>query len=106
MQAVWPKRAFQEMLKGKDPNHKTAARHVCDSDDSDDSEQQSGSDSEEDSVRYLFPTEPAEEGKAVCAVGGVHIAWVIDSGAGLNVVDRQTWEYLKTKKVNVHFQTA
>lgn len=96
----------KKKVSGKGTRHATAKHHSCDSDDSDDTEKQSGSDSDEDSVQYLFATDPIREGRAVCAVGDVPIEWVIDSGAGVNVVDRRTWEYLKQQKVRVNFQTT
>ncbi|XP_038116888.1 uncharacterized protein LOC119769064 [Culex quinquefasciatus] len=79
---------------------------MSDSYDSDDSKQQSGSDSEEENVQYLFAMEPVEEAKAVCTVGGVSVKWVVDSGAGVNVIDRQTWERLKEKEVSVSHQST
>lgn len=78
---------------------------VDDSDDSDDLEEDSD-DSDTDQVKYLFATEPDSGEKVVCAVGGVKITWVVDSGAGVNVINRQTWEHLKHRKVRVNHQTT
>lgn len=75
-----------------------------DSDDSDDREEDS--EESDDSVQYLFATEPERGEKVVCAVGGVKVSWVVDSGAGVNVINRQTWEYLKEHKVHVNHQTT
>lgn len=62
---------------------------VEDSDDSDDLEEDS-EDSDSDRVQYLFATEPDCVEKVVCAVGGVKTTWVVDSGAGVNFINRQT----------------
>lgn len=46
----------------------------------------------EDNVQYLFAAEPDCGEKVTCAVGGVKIEWIVDSGAGVNVIDRKTWD--------------
>lgn len=58
-------------------------------------------------VKYVFAanTDDAQEGKVICSVGGVKIKWVVDSGAGVNVVDSKTWSYLKEQKIDVLSQT-
>ncbi|XP_052561925.1 uncharacterized protein LOC128092329 [Culex pipiens pallens] len=78
---------------------------VEDSDDSNDLEEDS-EDSDSDRVQYLFATDPDCVEKVVCAVGGVKTTWVVDSGAGVNVINRQTWEHLKQQKVRVIHQTT
>ncbi|XP_052567403.1 uncharacterized protein LOC128093730 [Culex pipiens pallens] len=78
-------------------------RHGSDSEDSDELEQLSD-DSEEESVQYLFATEPGRKGTVACTVGSVRTNLVIDSGAGVNVIDRRTWEQLKKEKVRVKSQ--
>lgn len=75
------------------------------SEDSDFSEEESDG-SYKDQVKYLFATDPARGEKVVCAVGGVKVTWVVDSGAGVNVINRQTWEHLKQRKVRVNHQTT
>ncbi|XP_039444976.1 uncharacterized protein K02A2.6-like [Culex pipiens pallens] len=58
-------------------------------------------------VRYVFAasTEDAAGEKVVCCIGGVKIKWVVDSGAGVNVMDNATWTYLKQRNVKVISQT-
>ena len=82
-----------------------AELRVNDTDDFEDSEEESGV-SDEEQVHYLFATEPDCGEKVVCAVGGVKITWVVDSGAGVNVINRQTWDHLKKQKVRVNHQTT
>lgn len=62
---------------------------VDNSDDSDDLEENS-EESDEDQVQYLFATESDCGERVVCEVGGVKVNWIVDSGAGVNVINRQT----------------
>nr|XP_029720521.1 uncharacterized protein K02A2.6-like [Aedes albopictus] len=77
---------------------------VADSDDSDDTGNNSEDSDEE--VQYLFATDPDKGEKVVCEVGGVKIEWVVDSGAGVNVITRQAWDFLKKQKVRVTYQST
>lgn len=56
-------------------------------------------------VKYIFAadTDGTQVEKVVCSVGGVKIKWIVDSGAGVNVIDSKTWSYLKQQKVDVLF---
>ena len=60
---------------------------------------------DEGSIQYLFAAEPDCCEKVTCAVGGIKLDWLVDSGAGVNVIDRRTWEQLKKRSVQVNFQT-
>ncbi|XP_055548643.1 uncharacterized protein K02A2.6-like isoform X1 [Wyeomyia smithii] len=42
---------------------------------------------------------------ATCKVGGVQLEWMIDSGAGANVIGADVWRFLKEQQVKVDFQT-
>lgn len=100
------KRCNTKKQKKKDWD-KQRRQVVTDSDSSDGSDKQSeDTDSDDESVRYLFATEPNEGAKVVCAVGGVPVQWVVDSGAGVNVIDRRTWEHLKKENVRVKCQVV
>ncbi|XP_055632421.1 uncharacterized protein K02A2.6-like [Toxorhynchites rutilus septentrionalis] len=75
---------------------------ICDSDDSG-----SGIVDPQDDVKYVFAasTDDTQGDKVVCSVGGVKIKWIVDSGAGVNVIDSNTWSYLKKLKINVLSQS-
>ncbi|XP_055633159.1 uncharacterized protein LOC129773571 [Toxorhynchites rutilus septentrionalis] len=75
---------------------------ICDSDDSG-----SGIVDPQDDVKYVFAasTDDTQGDKVVCSVGGVKINWIVDSGAGVNVIDSNTWSYLKKLKINVLSQS-
>uniref|UniRef100_A0AAG5CQI3 CCHC-type domain-containing protein n=1 Tax=Anopheles atroparvus TaxID=41427 RepID=A0AAG5CQI3_ANOAO len=64
---------------------------------------QSGSDDSEDEecVQYVFATDAAKEADLKCTMGGVKLNWIVDSGAGVNVIDWETWKSLKRKEVDV-----
>lgn len=98
------KRCNTKQRKEKVSGKRLRQVKVDDSDDSEDREEDI--EESDDSVQYLFATELERGEKVVCAVGGVKVCWVVDSGAGVNVINRQTWEYLKEHKVHVNHQTT
>ena len=55
------------------------------------------SDEEEDSV-YAFTVNDKKQEKIEVTVGGCKLNIIIDSGASANIVDKQTWEWLKKKQ--------
>ncbi|XP_062709152.1 uncharacterized protein K02A2.6-like [Aedes albopictus] len=61
---------------------------------------------DDESVHYVFAMNSDGSNSASCKVGGVQIDWMIDSGAGANVISADAWEYLKSRKVKVEFQTG
>ena len=46
-----------------------------------------------------------EKGKVIANLGGVNLSFIIDSGSSLNVIDRKTWEQLKTKDIKCQSST-
>ncbi|XP_038106874.1 uncharacterized protein K02A2.6-like [Culex quinquefasciatus] len=106
---------FETRCKTKTPRKKTRDDNrlrqvkedprLADSDDSDDVEYESEV-SDDECVKYVFAAEPDCGEKVICEVGGVKIEWVVDSGAGVNVINRGTWEHLKKNKVRVKSQTT
>lgn len=60
---------------------------------------------DDESVNYVFATNPNTGDKVTCTVGGVKLAWLVDSGAGVNVISESTWEYLKSQRIKVEQQT-
>ena len=56
------------------------------------------SDEGEDSV-YAFTVDDKKQEKIEVTVGGCKLNMIIDSGASANVVDKQTWEWLKKNRV-------
>ena len=56
------------------------------------------SDEEENSV-YAFTVDDKKQEKIEVTVGGCKLNMIIDSGASANVVDKQTWEWLKKNRV-------
>lgn len=65
-----------------------------------------GLNEDDESVNYVFATNPdTEKEKVTCTVGGVKLGWIVDSGAGVNVISESAWEYLKSHKVKVEQQT-
>lgn len=96
--------------KGKDKDlekrRKKKLRQVVTEDsDSDESEEQHD-ESDDESVNYVFATSSENIDMAPCKVGGVQLNWMIDSGAGVNVISADVWKFLKDNKVKVEFQTA
>lgn len=61
--------------------------------------------SDEESVQYLFQAGPDFGEKVTVAVGGVKVDWIVDSGAGVNVINGRTWKTLKDNLVRVKHQT-
>ncbi|XP_062542458.1 uncharacterized protein K02A2.6-like [Armigeres subalbatus] len=47
-------------------------------------------------VCHIYATNE-EQGYVTCTTGGVKLNWVIDSGAHVNVISRNTWDKLKRK---------
>ncbi|XP_062714057.1 uncharacterized protein K02A2.6-like [Aedes albopictus] len=58
-------------------------------------------------VKYVFAadTDDTQAEKVICSIGGVKIKWIVDSGAGINVIDDDTWRYLKKHNDDVLSQT-
>ena len=65
---------------------------------------------EEPGTDFLFSTKEQNEGKtgvsATCAVGGIPVDFLIDSGSTINIVNRRTWEHLKSKKLRCKMWTS
>lgn len=57
-----------------------------------------GSDDDEDD-EYVFVVNDNNSGTVQVNVGGIGISVIIDSGASVNVIDRQLWEDLKKNKI-------
>lgn len=75
--------------------------------DSDDSTSNHQEDHDQEELKYVFAAETDNLGgeKVVCSVGGVKIKWVVDSGAGVNVIDHGTWSYLKQQNISILSQS-
>lgn len=83
---------------------KKKIQQVTDDSDSDVNEDQD-EDTDDESVSYVFAMSSDSSHLATCKVGGVQLDWTIDSGAGANVISVDVWEFLKSRKVEVEFQT-
>ena len=61
--------------------------------------------SEESESDFLFSAIESAEAKTgvsvTCEVGGIPMEFLIDSGSTVNIVNRRTWERLKSEKVTV-----
>ncbi|XP_062540761.1 uncharacterized protein K02A2.6-like [Armigeres subalbatus] len=70
-----------------------------------DSDDESTGDATE--VKYVFAadTDNSQAEKVVCSIGGVKIKWIVDSGAGINVIDNNTWSYLKKQNIDILSQS-
>ena len=55
-------------------------------------------DKEEEPV-YVFTVEGRNEEKIEVTVGGCKLNMIIDSGASTNIIDKETWEWLRKNKV-------
>lgn len=89
--------------KGKN-RHRSKVNQVA-SEDSGSEEGSDDSSSDEESVNYVFATSPDDDDRVACKVGGVKLNWMVDSGAGVNVISEETWSFLKKQKVEVEYQT-
>ena len=54
---------------------------------------------EEEEPVYAFTVREKNEKKIGVNVGGCKLNMIIDSGASTNIIDKQTWEWLKKNKV-------
>ncbi|XP_055584741.1 uncharacterized protein K02A2.6-like [Uranotaenia lowii] len=72
------------------------------SDESDDQESDSGAAS---NVNYVFAMNPDPANMVKCKIGGVPLRWLIDSGAGANVISSEVWKFLKSQNVQLQYQT-
>lgn len=55
-------------------------------------------DHEDESV-YAFPVDNKKQEKIEVTVGGWKLNMIVDSGASTNIINKQTWEWLKKNKV-------
>ena len=55
---------------------------------------------EEEEAEYVFAVGTERQEKIEVTVGGCKLNMIIDSGASTNIVDKQTWEWLKRNKMN------
>ncbi|XP_055613034.1 uncharacterized protein LOC129759582 [Uranotaenia lowii] len=62
-----------------------------------------GGEEDEYDEKFVFAAGSDEVGgeNVVCCVGGVKMKWIVDSGAAVNVIDSETWNYLKKQKEKV-----
>ena len=58
-----------------------------------------GCDDEEGEPVYAFTVGGRNEEKIEVTVGGCELNTIIDSVASTNIIDKQTWEWLKKNKV-------
>lgn len=58
----------------------------------------------ESTVDYIFHLD--DDSEICCQVGGVALKMLIDSGSKCNIINDQTWEYLKQSSVKVSNQNA
>ena len=76
---------------------KYGVNSICDS--------TSGADSEND--QYAVTVDSGNIGGMITVqLGGVSVEVLIDSGASTNVIDKRTWEELKSQKSNVNPRNA
>ena len=54
---------------------------------------------EEEEPVYAFALGDRNEEKIEVTVGGFKLNMITDSGASTNIIDKQTWEWLKKNKV-------
>ena len=52
----------------------------------------------EDTPVYAFAVDTKKQEKILVAVGGCKLNMIVDSGASTNIIDKQTWEWLKKNK--------
>ncbi|XP_055590264.1 uncharacterized protein K02A2.6-like [Uranotaenia lowii] len=98
------KNTRKKKFAGKEKRRKSKVRQVV-SDDSVTEEDQDSTSDEEEPLNYVFATNPDQSDLAKCKIGGVKLSWTIDSGAGVNVISSDTWEFLKDRNVKVDYQT-
>nr|XP_019931454.2 uncharacterized protein LOC109621780 [Aedes albopictus] len=60
----------------------------------------------EDSDDGVSDSEQSDEQCVTCAMGGVKIEWVVDSGARVKVINQTTWKALKDNRIKVKKQSA
>ena len=53
----------------------------------------------EDEPEYAFTVGGKKQEKIEVIIGGCKLSMIIDSGASTNIIDKQTWEWLKRNKV-------
>ena len=53
----------------------------------------------EDEPEYTFTVGGKKQEKIEVIIGGCKLSMIIDSGASTNIIDKQTWEWLKRNKV-------
>ena len=53
----------------------------------------------EDTPLYAFPVDNKQQEKIEVTVGGCNLDVIVDSSASTNIIDKQTWEWLKKNKV-------
>lgn len=76
------------------------------SENSDESDNGSEVPSDEENIHYVFAMNPDNDDRVTCKVGGVKLDWMVDSGAGVNVISEETWSFLKKNKMEVEYQTC
>ena len=54
---------------------------------------------DEDDSEYAFTVGDKKQEKIEVIIGGCKLSMIIDSGASTNIIDKQTWEWLKRNKV-------
>ena len=50
---------------------------------------------DEDDPEYAFTVGDKKEEKIEVIIGGCKLSMIIDSGASTNIINKQTWEWLK-----------
>ena len=55
---------------------------------------------DEDEPEYAFTIGDKKREKIEVIIGGCKLSMVIDFGASTNIIDKQTWEWLRRNKVN------
>ena len=53
----------------------------------------------EDTPVYAFAVDNKKQEKIEVTAGGCRLNVIVDSGASTNIIDKQTWEWLKKNKV-------
>lgn len=73
--------------KGK-KNRRSHVRHVDEVEESD----------TDTGREYVFSLQSEKSTSMILEIGGIKMKGIVDSGAGVNVMDKSKWEYLKSQK--------
>ncbi|XP_058449428.1 uncharacterized protein K02A2.6-like [Malaya genurostris] len=56
--------------------------------------------------KHIFAIDSDKSVKINCAVGGVKLSWIVDSGAGVNVINEASWKFLKKHQCKVSYEST